>query len=326
MLDSAAIPSGISDDARSAVAEYVERLERAAAAGDLAQVIGTAKDLVECAAKVVLQARGVLYGSRDDVGSLANRALATLGAHPSLYQDRPPVRQLAQTIAAIPPLVTQLRNSDGTGHGRPFVTDLHPATAEFVRHVATAWSTWLLAALDHHLQGLAQFSENVWAIEQGEPFRRGELRRYLLDGLRLVALQADQQRRLGAAVGHRWVRGTVVADSDAVEPLAAGDAGYPSPFATGVIEGLFIDSNGYVRSTAGAGQRVAAIAGRLGLEGAETLVRVAETIEAAELAYAFSDDDREAIIKELREAASQETTASISEPLQRIAASIEALG
>jgi hypothetical protein len=205
------------------------------------------------------------------------------------------------------------------------VTDLHPATAEFVHHVASAWSVWLLAALDHHLQGLAQFSENVWAIEQGEPFRQGELRRYLLDGLQLVGLQPDQQRRLGAAVGRRWVRGTVVAGTDAVDPLAAGDEGYPSSFAAGVIEGLFIDTNGYVRSKVDAGSRAAAIAGRADVEGAETLTAIADTIETSELAYAFGTDDQRAVIRELREAANQDDNAQISEPLQRIAAFIEGL-
>jgi putative transposase len=88
---------------------------------------------------------------------------------------------------------------------------------------------------------------------------------------------------------------------------------------------MFIDSNGYVRSKAGAGLRAAAIAGRSDLEEAETLTGIADPIEIAELAYAFSNDDQQAVIKELREAASQEATAHISKPLQRIAACIEAL-
>lgn len=74
---------------------------------------------------------------------------------------------------------------------------------------------------------------------------------------------------------------------DVVEPVVEGEETFPEPFAVGLIEGLFIDGNGYIRSSDGAASDAATIADRLGTQGDEALVRLAETAEQADLAYAF---------------------------------------
>jgi len=60
VLDDAAIRDAVTGGARSAVLVSAERVNRAMTVNDVEQVIGSAKDLVECVAKIVIEAVGVL--------------------------------------------------------------------------------------------------------------------------------------------------------------------------------------------------------------------------------------------------------------------------
>ncbi len=299
MLDDAAIPDAVTGQARSAVLASAERVDRAIAAGDAEQVIGSAKDLVECAAKIVIEAVGGTYASRDSLGRLGKEALIALNAHPSSFQARTPIHQLTAALTQVPSAVADLRNHDGTGHGRSSPTDLHPASAEFVGHVALAWSKWVLAALARTLAGMAEVHD---AIQRPE-----------------------QQRRLGAAVGRRSILGTAVANIDVVNPLATGEEIFPEGFSLGVIEGMFIDRNGYLRSIDAAAANAAAIAERLGAQGEETLAGLAERVEQADLAYAFTEDDCQRAVDELRQVAEHASSERARTALNRVASRIETL-
>ncbi len=327
MLDDAAIPDAVTGQARSAVLASAERVDRAIAAGDAEQVIGSAKDLVECAAKIVIEAVGGTYASRDSLGRLGKEALIALNAHPSSFQARTPIHQLTAALTQVPSAVADLRNHDGTGHGRSSPTDLHPASAEFVGHVALAWSKWVLAALARTLAGMAEVHDAIQRIETIEPdrsFQRGELRQLLLD-LHLAELPPEQQRRLGAAVGRRSILGTAVANIDVVNPLATGEEIFPEGFSLGVIEGMFIDRNGYLRSIDAAAANAAAIAERLGAQGEETLAGLAERVEQADLAYAFTEDDCQRAVDELRQVAEHASSERARTALNRVASRIETL-
>jgi hypothetical protein len=326
MLDEADIPDAVSGPARSAVLANADRVNRALEVGDVEQVVGTAKDLVESVTKVVLQALGTTFGSGETLPRLGRRALQGLGAHPQSFEDRPPLRNLANALVQVPDAISTLRNRDGTGHGRPFLSDLSIANAEFTGHVALAWSRWVLAALGRVLAGMAAVDEAARRIEdRWEPFPRGSMRT-VLGELRLPELEPIQQHRLGLAVGRRSVKGTWVADLDIVEPLAAGEEPYPSHFAVGVIEGFFIDVNGYIRCRVGGAQLAVEITRRLGAEGPDVLVGIAERLEGSELAYAFDDDQvQRAVIAELRELADKGSDESVQEALRRMAVRIETL-
>jgi hypothetical protein len=327
MLDDAAIPDAVTGQARSAVLASAERIDRAMAASDVEQVIGGAKDLVECVSKIVIEAVGGTYASRDSLPRLAKEALTALKAHPAGFQARTPMHQLTAALTQVPSAVADLRNHDGTGHGRSSPTDLHPTSAEFAGHVALAWSKWVLAALARTLAGMAEVHDAIRRIETIGPdrsFQRGELRQLLLD-LHLTELAPEQQRRLGTAVGRRSILGTTVANIDVVDPLAAGDEVFPEPFGLGVIEGLFIDRNGYLRSIDDAAANAAAIAERLGAQGEETLTGLAERVEQADLAYAFTEDESHRVVTELRQVAEHASSEHARVALDRMASRIETL-
>jgi len=327
VLEDADIPGAVATKSRSAILAGAVWVDRAMTEGDVEQIIGSAKDLVESIAKVVVEAAGGTYASNADLPRLAKDALETLKMHPNAFQGRDPMKRLTAALAQVPSALAELRNHDGTGHGRSSITDLYEASAEFVGHVAVAWSKWVLAALGQLLAGMAEVHDAIQRIEQIRPdggFRRGELRQ-LLEDLQLANLGSEQQHGLGVAVGRRSILGTVVADIDVVEPLAQGEESFPAPFAIGVIEGLFIGSKGYIRSTPGAPELAAAIAFRLGSQGYEALGGLAGTIEQADLSYAFDEDQSQMVVEELQQLAGQPGDAGAREALSRIAKRIEAL-
>lgn len=318
MLDANSLPNGVSDSARTAILDHAARVDRAAEAGDVEQIIGTAKDLVECITKVVIETLGGTYGSGEDLPKLAKEALSALKAHPSGFQGRRPLQEFTRALAKVPAAVAELRNHDGTGHGRTQPTDLHEDTAAFVQHVAVAWSRWVLAALGRVLAGMSELDEAIHAIELGgAAFRRGELRSFL-DELHLDQLEPEQQRRLGVAVGRRWAGGTFMVRLDVIEPFLAGES-LPEPFVVGLIEGSFIDTNGYIRTNGGCAFDAAEVAVHLGELGADSMTELADKMESAEFSYAFQDQDYEPIAEPLRSVAETTTNDRLRQALLRMA-------
>jgi len=322
MLDAESIPNGVSDGAQTAIVNHAQRVDRAIAAGDVEQIIGAAKDLVECVTKVVIETLGGTYGSDEDLPKLARQALFALKAHPSGFQGRRPLQEFAQALAKVPAAVAELRNHDGTGHGRTQPTDLHEDTAAFVQQVAVAWSRWMLAALGRVLAGMSELDEAVRDIEWDAAFRRGELRSFL-DELHLDQLESEQQRRLGVAVGRRWASGTFMVRLDVIEPFVAGESSFPESFAVGLIEGSFIDTNGYIRTNGRCANDAAVVAAYLGEVGADTLTDLAEKMESAEFSYAFDDEEYWPVVEALRRIAGTAANDRLREALLRMAERID---
>jgi hypothetical protein len=321
MLDADSIPNGVSDGARTAIVNHVHRVNRAVAAGDVEQIIGAAKDLVECVTKVAIETLGGTYGSNEKLPKLAQQALSALKSHPSGFQGRRPLQEFTQALAKVPAAVAELRNHDGTGHGRTQPTDLHEDTAAFVQQVAVAWSRWVLAALGRVLTGMSELDEAIRAIEWDVAFRRGELRSFL-DELHLDQLESEQQRRLGVAVGRRWASGTFMVRLDVIEPFVAGES-FPEPFAVGLIEGSFIDTNGYIRTNGQCAHDAAVVAAYLGEVGADTLTELAEKMESAEFSYAFEDEEYWLIVEALRRIAGTTANDRLRQALLRMAERID---
>ncbi len=73
--------SGLTDPA--AIREHLDRISRAIEDDDAAQAIGSAKELIESTAKVVLHERGESVNDRDDLPELVRAAQLAIGVHPT---------------------------------------------------------------------------------------------------------------------------------------------------------------------------------------------------------------------------------------------------
>lgn len=132
----------------SALYEQLERIRRSVN-DDPALAIGSAKELIESTAKVVLRERGLPVTDSDDLPKLASQAQSALGLHPrSIGPDGADgVRQILGAVSTIAKGLAELRNrGHGTGHG--------PATARTglrTRHAHLAVNasiTWCQLMLD----------------------------------------------------------------------------------------------------------------------------------------------------------------------------------
>lgn len=138
----------------AAIDDVYARLAAAVAAGDRPLVVGSAKELAECVARVVLDARGRATADNADY------AKVVAGAHQmvehAIASDMPagdPLRQIPEAAKKMAVQLAQLRNRFGTGHGRAV---LHPVTDEVLEasvHGALVWVRWVLARLDTVLLG-----------------------------------------------------------------------------------------------------------------------------------------------------------------------------
>lgn len=63
--------------------EHLDRISAAIDRDDPAQAIGSAKELIESTAKLVLRERGEPYSDADDLPALVLRAQQSLSVHPA---------------------------------------------------------------------------------------------------------------------------------------------------------------------------------------------------------------------------------------------------
>lgn len=142
--------SSLSDP--SAILEQLDRLETALPA-DPALAIGTAKEVIESTAKVVLRERQIPFGDRDDIQSLIRRAQECLALHPSSGGSGPdasePVRKILGALSALALGVAELRNRGyGTGHGPASARrGLRPRHANLAVNAAGTWCRLMLETL-----------------------------------------------------------------------------------------------------------------------------------------------------------------------------------
>lgn len=135
----------------AAILEQLDRIQRAVDHDDPAQVIGSARELIESTAKVVLTERGRSVNNKDDLPALARQAQEALGLQPSSSTPGPDgtdaVRKILGAAIAMATGIGELRNRGyGTGHG--------PASARVglrARHAHLAVNaavTWCQLVLD----------------------------------------------------------------------------------------------------------------------------------------------------------------------------------
>jgi len=119
----ARLPEGSLNDLHdpAGIREQLERIQRAII-NDPALALGSAKELIESTAKVVLIERGVPVNDKDDLPALVRAAQQALGLHPSATTPGPDgtdaVRRILGAVSSVAIGVAELRNRGyGTGHG-----------------------------------------------------------------------------------------------------------------------------------------------------------------------------------------------------------------
>ncbi len=135
----------------AAIEEHLDRIRRSMDS-DPALAVGSAKELIESTAKVVLLERGLNWDERkDDVRALITKAQMALQLHPSTATPGPDgsdaVKKILGGAATVALGVAELRNRGyGTGHG-----PAGPRTGLGVRHAHLAVNaavTWCQLMLD----------------------------------------------------------------------------------------------------------------------------------------------------------------------------------
>ena len=120
-------------DLTQALDAYIRRAKKGAE--DAALVTGTGKDLLEAVAAHILQERYGEYASGSNFPTLLGQAFTTLNlATPQTPTEigEPPQRRIERAMYNLACGINQLRNKQGTGHGRPWlpsITDTEARTS-----------------------------------------------------------------------------------------------------------------------------------------------------------------------------------------------------
>lgn len=111
---------------------------------------------------------------------------------------------------------------------------------------AYTWTRWALWRLDTVLA--CSVDRIIADLENGAAFTRGALAQRLVDA-RLETLSEDELTRLGRAIAHRGAHGgTFVVEEDGIDAVVAEPERFPPALRRGLLAGLFVDVNGYVRA------------------------------------------------------------------------------
>jgi hypothetical protein len=120
---------------RNTLREHIRRIEQAVD-DDPGQAVGSAKELLETAAKAVLEAYGEDPGAFDTLPKLAKQAMKllnlTIERIPESARAAESMKQVFSGMNQIVSGIAELRNLYGTGHGRTRRGGLEPRHARFV--------------------------------------------------------------------------------------------------------------------------------------------------------------------------------------------------
>lgn len=128
----------------SAIREHLDRIQRAVI-DDPALAIGSAKELIESTAKVVLIERGLPVNDKDDVPALIRQAQQALGLRPSTATPGPDgseaVKKILSSVSGVAVGVAELRNRAATRTG------LRLRHAHLAVNAALTWCQLILDTL-----------------------------------------------------------------------------------------------------------------------------------------------------------------------------------
>lgn len=115
------------EELTDALKAYVRRARRGVL--DAALVTGTGKDLVEAVAAHVLVQRYGSYPESANFPTLLGQAFVAAGLSAVKKPSPTPQEQMDLALYDLACAVNRLRNREGTGHGRPFLTTITQAQA-----------------------------------------------------------------------------------------------------------------------------------------------------------------------------------------------------
>lgn len=127
---------------------YVRRAKKGS--GDAALVTGTGKDLLEAVAAHVLQQRFGSYSTTSNFPTLLAQAFIALGfatPHDQAKSGEPPQKRTERAMFELACGINQLRNKQGTGHGRPWLATVTESEARAAIEFMGVIAERLLAAL-----------------------------------------------------------------------------------------------------------------------------------------------------------------------------------
>jgi hypothetical protein len=136
----------------SAIREQLDRIQRAIA-DDPALAVGSAKELIESTAKVVLAERGLPVSDKAGLPELVRQAQQALGLHPGSAAPGPDstdaVKRILGGVSTIAGGLAELRNRGyGTGHGPARARiGLRPRHAHLAVNAAFTWCQLMLDTL-----------------------------------------------------------------------------------------------------------------------------------------------------------------------------------
>lgn len=140
----------VSTGGREALDEQLDRLRRSTA--DPGLLIGTAKDLLESVAKFVLEESGFPVHPKMDFGPLWHLARERLTILPDQVDPDLPgadaIRRIHGSTWQIAEQVNQLRNLQGTGHGRTLPAGVSEDLALLVVREACTVAEYMLSLLE----------------------------------------------------------------------------------------------------------------------------------------------------------------------------------
>lgn len=225
------------------VIAHRDRLVRALEATDRPAAVGASKELVECIARVVLEATGATLGDEAKFPAVVDAAQKQLGMRPVDLGNDQAVRAIAQSAATMVKRVNELRNDVGTGHGRARMPEVTDAAERAAVDAAMLWSAWALRLLDPVLAG----SAGVFIEAVSSAISRSGL----VKALRSVDLPTQlplAQRSMGVVVGQRAGGGFGNAWAVTVNPALDDPRldDWPSAYRLGLAEGFLLNWAGQI--------------------------------------------------------------------------------
>ncbi len=237
-------PDLVDEEAWRAVEQHRSRLATAIAFKDAALIIGSAKELVECVARVATAVGGVITPSNADFAEVVNSAHVALDRQAGKGITRASdVRAIAQHAKKIVLSVKDLRNDFGTGHGRAEVKSIADEMVALVLNGALLWVRWALTRLEHLI---LRAPENLIVELRGLVTRRSLAEH--LEALVLPEQPEEVQHAVGVAFAQRAASGTFVAREVGLDGPASSDdlIAWPVAYRLGVAEGLTLSSSGFL--------------------------------------------------------------------------------
>lgn len=137
---------------RPAIEDQLARVRRAT--DDPALLVGTAKEMLESTAKYVLEEYSVPYTPKTSFDELWFHARDRLGIHPKDIDVNVPggeqVREILQSSWTIARMANEVRNVEGTGHGRTLPSAMTSEMALLVVREAASIVQLVLSTLDRY--------------------------------------------------------------------------------------------------------------------------------------------------------------------------------